>query len=597
MKRLMRQVFLSLALLGMLVDTGCAAKAETKEQAPPAHTTPPTQDISARAHKPAWLTPEKEAALVEVRKILREARQVSEGIQPPSPALSDRHRRKALERIKNRLLNRIEEAQLQAGDVTIPATLTALSKIGFKRNLAQAQARYGFTKEAVQTVSTEAVTGDSLLVLVESLVQSGDIPAAIRVADMQLPKEGVELWRQKTAATVYSYIAEEQHKTGDLNARHTLARAIKEGPASKFAHTTEYIHGLIPLARAQADLGEKQASTETFKQAIDASLVKRRGGDFSVLLKLIAKAQAEAGDRMSSEQTFQRAIELRTRPRDLTCLAWAQAVTGQREAAMQTFKLAIEDAEKLPVEEQRRALSDLVPWQLEIGDREGALETVEIARRVGALDTIRLLSLVGNWKPMLDLARQSSDDRWKAGTFAVVANHLLKTKDPAGAAEVFKHLELDAAALLKHSPPKDQSVRDGMRTNIAEVQAAAGNLPGARETIGGIIFEPQQSVAFGKIVDLLIASGDLPAATQIVASYKEDWRPFTDSYWKVGAAYAHIGGAEAGLVWARQQQNPYAEVNGLLGLAQGLLKQQGIDKLWHSQLPGRDFCPDIFKYE
>lgn len=597
MKRLMRQVFLSLALVGMLVDTGCAAMPETEEQAPPAHTASPVQAISVPSVKPDWLTPEKEVALVEVRKILREAREVAEGIQPPSPLFSDRHRRKALERIKNNLLNRIEAAQLQAGDVTITPTSTREGQFGYKQSLAQAQARYGFTKEAVQTSSTEAITGDSLLVLVEALVQSGDIPAAIRVADMQVPKDSVELYRQQTAAAVYSYIAEAQHKAGGLNARDTLARAIKEGPTAKFAHTTEYIHGLIPLARAQATLGDKASAAETLKKATDALSIKRKDRDPSGAFMVIAKAQGETGDRVSSAQTFQRAIELRTAPYHLTCLGWAQAVTGQRDAALQSFKLAIDDAEKLPVEGQSRALSDLVLWQLEIGDREGALETVERARRIAAPNVISIAGAAGNWKLAYDLARAASDDASKAAWLNYITRTLVKSGDSFGTPELFQKLADEASPILEHRPPASDSKAGVMYTNIAEIQTAAGDVTAATKTIKRIVSESQQWVAYGNIVKILIGRRDLPIATQIASSLKDEWRPSTEIFGNIGTAYGKSGETAAGLAWMHEQRNPYEKAYGLLGVAQGLLKQHGIDKLWHSQLPRRNICPDMSKYD
>jgi hypothetical protein len=150
-----------IVLISAAVDSATAALTEPQ---PPMHAASQLSAVPTQPGKPAWLTPEKEAALVEVRKILREARVAAEGIQTPSPVLSDRHRRKALERMKAELLHTIEEAQLQAGDVTITST--------HKQSLALTQARYGFTNEAVQTVSTEAVTGESLVLLVESLVHA-----------------------------------------------------------------------------------------------------------------------------------------------------------------------------------------------------------------------------------------------------------------------------------------------------------------------------------------------------------------------------------------------------------------------------------------
>lgn len=559
---------------------------------------PPLPAVIPQATKAPLRTPEQEATLIEVRKILRESREVAEAIQTPAPLFSDRHRRKSLERMKDKLLNMIEEVQLQAGDITITSTLTSLSKIGFRNNLALAQARYGFTSEAVQTLSTETVTGESLLLRVEALVKSGDVPAAIRLAEMQLPRDGVTLWRQKTATAIFSYIAEEQYKAGDLHARETLNRAIKEKPSSKFAHTTEYIHALIDLGRAQAALGDKVASAETFKQAIDALSIKRKDRNPSSALMVIAKAQGETGDRVASEQTFQRAIELRTGPRDLTCLAWAQAVTGQREAALRSLKLAIEGAEKLPMVEQRRALSDLVPWQLEIGDREGALETIERLRQSGALVNARVLATRFGFfdKAFAIEEEKQSTDAERASFLRHLVKRLLESGDRIGTREKFQQLAREAT-LLRNKLPEDRSKSEWMLADIALVQAAAGDLENYRQTLQRMATGSQVLIAYERVVDAFIHKNDLTTATQVISEIKEEIHPFTVIFKNLGAAYGVSGDVVAGKAWARQQQNHYEKSSALLGIGQGLMRQHGIEQLWRSQLPRRNSCPDMSKYD
>jgi tetratricopeptide (TPR) repeat protein len=576
------------AILGIFVEGTSATMPELQL---PAQPLPPLAIIPQTTKLPLR-TPEQEAALIDVRKILREAREVAETIQTPAPLLSDRHRRKALERMKDELLNRIEEAQLQAGDVTITSTLTALSNIGFKKSLALAQAQYGFTNEAVQTAATETVTGESLMLLVEALVQSGDIPAAIRLAEMQLPRDGVTLWRQKTATAIFSYIAEEQYKAGDLHARETLNRAIKEKPSSKFAHTTEYIHALIYLGRAQAALGDKVASAETFKQAIDALSIKRKDRHPPELLRWIAKAQAEAGDAAASQQTFRRAIQEGPGYVDLACLAWAQDVTGNHEGAAESLELAIDGAGKLSSEEQAKARYYIAEWQMKIGARDAAAAIIDQLRQSGALVNARVLATrFGFFDRALAIDAEMRDsDVERASFLSHFVKRLVETGDPIGTNERLQQLSQEAAQ-LRNRLPKDPSKSEWMLAHIAFVHAAAGDLAEARKTLQQMADGGPLSVVYEWIVDMFVHKGDLTTATQIASEMHEERRPFTTMFQHLGRAFGKFQEVTAGLAWARQQQNAYARTNSLLGIAEGLIKVKGIQARAWSDSFLRTRCP------
>jgi|CXWL01.1.fsa_nt_gi tetratricopeptide (TPR) repeat protein len=588
MKQVMYQMVLAVALMGV---GGCVTQAAVPETSV-SDTKASVSSTLVPAKKPAWLTPEKEAALVEVRKILREARKVAEGIPTPFPILSDRHRRKALERMKDELLYMIEEAQLQSGDVGIASTLTKVSKIGFKQSLALAQARYGFTNEAVQTASSETLTGESLLLLVEALVHSGDIPAAIRLAEMQLPRDKVEHWRQKAAAIVYSYIAEEQHKVGDVKARETLNRAVKEGPTAKFAHTEEYIHGFIALARAQAALGGKATAGETFQRAVDALSLKRGDRHPAELLRWIAKAQAETGDAAASQQTFQRAIQQGTGYVDLACLAWAQDVTGNHEGAVESLKRAIDGAGKLSPEEQAKALHYIAQWQMKIGARDAAAATIEQLRRSGALVDARVLATrFGFFDRALAIdAGMQSTDAERASFLRHLVKRFVETGDPIGTNEKFQQLSKEAT-FLRDRLPKDRSKSEWMLAHIALVQAAAGDLASARQTIEKMSDGGPLSFTYEWIVDVFVQKGDLRMATQIASEMKEERRPFTTMFRNLGNTHGKSGEVATGLAWARQQPDSYAKTNSLLGIAEGLMKARGIEaKRWSDNF-FRNRCP------
>ena len=591
MTQLMRLVVLVLIPLCVFVGAGCATVTEADAPAPAAQAAT-VRTAPVPANKPAWLTSEKEAALVEVRKILREARAVAEGIRRPLPIITERHRRKALERAKDRLLNDIEEAQLQAGDVTITSTHTAISNIEFTYHLALAQARYGFTNEAVDTAASESVTGDRLLLLVEALVQVGDIPAAMKLAEMQLPRDMVPLERQKTATAIFSYMAEEQGKAGDLNAREMLNRAVKAIPSSKFVRTADYIHALIYLARAQAVLGDTAASTATFTQAIDALSIKGRDRHPPALLRWIAKAQAEAGDVAASQQTVQRAIREGPGHLDLACLAWVQDVIGDHEGAIETFKVAIDGVGKYSPEGQVRALTDIAEWQMNIGARDAAAATIDLMWQSGGHVNARVKATAfGFFEKALAIDAEMHDtDAERASFLSHLVKRLVETGDPMGTNETFHQLSQEATR-LKNTLPKDPSKSEWMLAHIAPVQAAAGDLAEARKTLQQMADGGPLSVAYKSIVDMFVRKGDLVAAAQLASDMPEADPPFATLFRDLGNAFGQSGDVPAGLIWARQQQNAYVKTNVLLGIAEGLLRGTGIEKKPWSDTFLRTRCP------
>lgn len=107
---------------------------------------------------------------MEVRKILIEAWEVAEGIRMPSRLLTEPHRIKAMEELRTRLLDEIEQSQFRAGDFHAAGTTKQIDL------LAVAQATYGKTEDAVQTTSRPRVTSDdALLALVDMLINVGDV--------------------------------------------------------------------------------------------------------------------------------------------------------------------------------------------------------------------------------------------------------------------------------------------------------------------------------------------------------------------------------------------------------------------------------------
>jgi tetratricopeptide (TPR) repeat protein len=575
-------LLLSLGLVLALQGAAQTAPTETQlqVQAPAALTKPVTP-----ACKPPCLTAEQEAALVEVRKILKEARQVAEGIELPSRLTTRGMVLKDLQASKDRLINEIEEAQFRIGDFSTAA------KTKRPWSLALAQAKYGQVKEAVQTAARapDYIT-DTLLVLVDALIKAGDISAALTVAEAKLNKQSLEHWRYRDQASIFSLIARRQHEKGDPAARITLERALKAANAlsdpKRFRPLPDHVIAWIHIAKTQAVMGDHSGSADSFRQAIQAARTIKRDGTPESALASIAVAQAESGDQEASAETFQESIRL-TNELDakdkvfrLVRTACSQVMRGHRASGIQTFQQAMQIAEGLPPIEKGRVLREIVDWQIKAGEREAVAETLERARKAG-VDVTTLAAKAGYLRLALELAGTISDVWNQSGVLAFIALRLVETKDPFGTPEVFQQLSQTATALLKEPVPKDNSRANHMFMNIALVQASAGDLPTALRTIEMISGDSYlERIAYTELIKLLTTQGKLADAQQVADGRKDDWvLAYTRVRWDIASLGVRAGNVQDTLAWARKQPEGFAQGYALLGVAEELMKQKGIENI------------------
>ncbi|THJ10897.1 MAG: hypothetical protein CAF43_008620 [Nitrospira sp. CG24C] len=601
-----KQVVPFVLVLAVIVGLGLPAHGTGMESATSSASSTATDAVGLSPNTSTKLTPEQGAALVEVRKILREAKQSAESYTLPSKLTTSPTMLRALEQRKTVLLEEIEQAQLRAGDLAAAAGTKRLDL------LALAQAQYGDIKGAIQTATRNRVADNELLILVDTVIKAGDIPAAVTMAQSNFAKNGVELWRQRNQAAVYALIAKRQHEAGDPEAPATLQNAIKAVPEPK--HTPDRYLALLHVARTQATMGDRAGSEESFRKAIVATLGVRGEGVKGGGLIWVAKAQAEVGAKAASEQVFQQAIQLGqsdkrplARAIHLGCLAWAQSVSGQNNAIEKTFRDALENIEAIPVAERGQILMEIANWQIKARDLEGARYTVQLLlRRVESLtdqeakntaiaSAAGLAVLAGDPKQAIELAAQVTDDWERAGVLAAVVRTLVRTHDPFGSPEVFRQLAESAATLLKHSPPKDSSKRDTRRSSLALVLAAAGDVPSALRTADTISSVSGQKDAYGRVANLLTAKRDFASAKQVILAMKEDWLAIEikGSVLKLTKAEAKAGGDASAIDWTRRQKNMFAKAQALLGVGLGLMEREGIVDIERStpETPMRDQCP------
>lgn len=602
-----KSVWLLCSLGLVLALQGAAQTAPTEAQpqvqVPLTLTKPP-----APACAPPCLTAEQEAALVEVRKILKEARQVAEGIETSGGLFSTESERKSLRKNKAMLLENIERAQFRAGDFSTATTTEQ------PWSLALEQMRYGNVREAVKAASRHHLSDDTLFVLVDSLTRAGAIQEAITVAETNVAKQGVPDWRQREQATVLSLIARRQHEAGDPAARATLQRAVQTAQAMKYF--PDKYPALIHVARAQAVMGDRTASAETFRQAIQ-TLLAIEGGKKAGGLWQVAKVQAEVGDLAASEQTFQQAIQLSLHHNSLAnvshfgCIAWAQAVSGQRAASAQTFQLMLNGAVSLPLEKRVAMLVQLGMWQRKALGGETVPETINRAlesakaiqnaktREESLTSVAAFATRTRYFQKAMEIAEVFGQPESKIGQRQLLARILIETKDPSGTPAVFSKLAQEAIELSKRSVTQDKSLSLRMLEDLVLLQAAAGDLSASQRTVDTISDSYfLGSYVYPKMIQLLTKQGNLAGGRQVAESLKEEWmtnRDIEQAMRDLAKAYASAADVSGALAWAKQQKVAFAQAYALLGVAEGLMERKGIEDSgkWapEPRTRARETCP------
>jgi hypothetical protein len=544
---------------------------------------------------------------VEVRKILKEARQIAERIEtkvpPPPPTVHPavpRDQEKALQDAKRRLLSDIEEAQLRAGDFTIKRTSESVS---FDRWLTLAQVRYGHIQEAVQTAGRGRL-GGYLPTLVAILAGSGEIQAAFTVVENELSKEGDAPSRNRERAIAFAALAPEQAKIDAEAARLTLSQAREAADALKQYPSWQYF-ALVNIARAQSAIGDKPASAENLKRARDIALALRENGHRAGALAVVANAQAETGDQVASDLTFQRVIELMKNldPKQrASALAWTacqQMANGSHAAGVQTFQQALETAESLAARDRDQALAKIRELQIKAGEnqsvadavRQGLPNTIAIAdersRAEKLQDLARLAAEAGDFELATKTADAIESDTWKVSAMQHITRLSLEAKSRPDGTQVIQRLSQTATAMaqkgISKTNPDMKNVEWAIRhalENIAYIQAAAGNARAAIQTLNNA--NSTNTYAYKRIVGTLIKIGDLAGAELAVAEMKnasETPLSLLEERRAIARAYAQVGNVKSALAWVQKQREPYAKASALIGVATGILDGKGIENL------------------
>lgn len=590
------------------------AAAETQQTDTPLSN--PTTSSTQAGHA-TKLTPEQDAALVEVRKILKEAWEVATSTVPPTKLFKSdalENRLTVLERYKYKLLRDIEMARLRAGDF---ATTTATKE---SWELVLGQLRFDYLQEAVRTgtVATFSSSGETLVVL-KQLSDAGDLAKAMQVAEAQVRGKrysGPE--RKQYEAELMAYMARRQAEAGKPEARETLARAIEAIRSNKKApyRTAPYFQheGWAAVGCAQAAMGDEAGATESFQQAIQAVRVITKiehEGDKAAAMALIGRAAALSGLKSASQEAFQESSRLASEITDsrahvvaIAHQAAMQILSGDRVTGLQTFHEALKLAESLTSGQQRRmALGDIVERQLTGGEREAAEMTLERIRRRADLLTDPKeqeseQATIRQWEawvetPLVALERAyaiQNDPEKQASRLAYAARRLIHSKDPVLTPEILQRLSQTAEKLLAKPLPDDHKKADDYLGNLANVQAVASGAAAALQTAGRIGDRRNQRKTYLQLVFLLNQKGDVAGAKQVLASLKITDEEMLwggsgttggDAIRGVANAQVLAGDIPGALIWARHESSLYLKAEALLGAGLGMLEQQGIREVDH----------------
>lgn len=268
----------------------------------------------------------------------------------------------------------------------------------------------------------------------------------------------------------------------------------------------------------------------------------------------------------------------------------------------------MEFTEKLPSEpERRRVLAKILERQLAAGERELAAATLERMRqhavtitdpkqRANSLDGVKWWE-VKFVTPQMALERAyalQGDDEKQAEALAFAAIQLIRNNEPVATTEIFHRMSETTSALLAKPLPDDRKRADQYLSNLARVQAVAGDASSSLQIANRMTDRKNQKEMYLELVFLLTKKRDVAGAKQMLAmlSIKDEEMPWGSSGMTRGDAFRELAKAHAStdssgaLAWAQQQKSLYAQVETLLGTALGVMDRERIPEI-------RNGLPDI----
>lgn len=559
------------------------AGAETQQRGTPL-SNPTTR--TTQADLATKITPEQEAALVEVRKILREASEMAQGVVIENPESKEG---KFLVNNNRFVLSGIVGAQARAGDIEGARLTTMANGEGISLAIAIAQAKAGRPHEALKAVDPRNLRQQPLQVIAEALHKSGDGRTALEVIEnVYVP------WDRAEALFLYArFLA----KTGDPAANEIAHRAYAF--FNTLAKGQPWVY--VRLAEFQVDAGDLTASLQSFQKARAAALAVPDVQQQLKSLNMVAKAQAQNMDQPGSEKTYAEAIRIakglpaKQQEIELGDIARTQLALGNRASAAETVRLILQVPSSSSPREQALRLTRQASWDLAFQEQEAARKALQAALpQVKVLaespstsesdrdyiywDIARLAAKAGALETVNQALALIKKDERKISAMREVVEVLVHAL-PSG--EVTRTIRLLADTAKDITSRLFTSPNDLTLKNVAIIQAAVGDLKSATRTANRIedVNHGMRERAYMEMAEVLINEADWKSAQQVVAGIKQHWSATFETYRKLARAQVKAGDGKNAADWTRQQEVPLARAYALLGVAESLMDVLSIEPL------------------
>jgi tetratricopeptide (TPR) repeat protein len=390
-------------------------------------------------------------------------------------------------------------------------------------------------------------------------------------------------------ARILVLVARAQAAAGDReSAQQNLQRAFELGNALPNDNVNDFNtrHVLAELSQAQADLGDVDGALKTLdaygkpkliedldSQAVDETIAEAR--------VQVACAQARAGKYKEAAETV-RAIDKVERLQDLKWPVMVEIAAAQ--AKSRDWKQALETAKTTkPIEQQIAALVAIARLQAQAGMAQEARARIAEALKIvpgDRPDDEFVQHSRAKCLQVIALAQADVGDMKSAFTTAAkipeierVANVVLPP---------FKQITLGTlrARAGDYEGAKAATWDSGVLRRIVRDQAEAKDINGAVETAGKIDFPFEKALAYVEIAQVQARAGDRKGAAKTFAQVLEfegavPEVPFRTWLLRaLASAQTEAGQGKAAQAWIAKLQSPNAKAWALVGLAEGIAKQQ-----------------------
>jgi hypothetical protein len=218
--------------------------------------------------------------------------------------------------------------------------------------------------------------------------------------------------------------------------------------------------------------------------------------------------------------------------------------------------------------ERDDALLSIVPFLMHVGDTRGALQTAAAVRR--AYERAFALSIIGAL--LYRAGRRAAALAALRRGLKVVAG-MGRGSERSGILGVFAetHAEMGnvGQALRMAASLRDRAVRELTLQRIAAIQAQAGDVRGAFQTVA-TLEAPRKTYALGEMAIAQATAGDTRAALRTALSIPDEAGKVSAVRY-VSAAQGRRGEAKSFLDWASAEPPLLVQASALLGVAEGML--------------------------